>query len=207
MSWQKSALTLSLILISAIISFAMGFGENRELMRLLTFTDFSIRGQQIFHHTFSAMLSTGQWWRLVTPAFMHFSELHLVFNLLWIWVVGSRIEQLHGRWVMLCLFLSAAILSNLAQFLVSGPMFGGMSGVVYAVLGYSWLWDKQGYRPRFGLPQGLMGFMLVWLVLGYLGILQWVGMGAVANTAHLVGLLVGLLFVLPVKLFSRRVSS
>ena len=206
MQLKKSALTLSLILMSILISFSMGFGENRELMRLLTLTDFSIRGQQIFHHTFSAMLSTGQWWRLVTPSFMHFSELHLVFNLLWIWVVGSRIEQLHGRWALLCLFLSASILSNLAQFLVSGPMFGGMSGVVYAVLGYSWLWDKQGYRPRFGLPQGLMGFMLVWLVLGYLGILQWIGMGAVANTAHLVGLLVGLLFVLPVKLLSRRSS-
>lgn len=204
MQWQKSGLTLTLILISAIVSLAMGFGENRELMRLMTFTDFSVQGQQVYHHTFSAMLSTGQWWRLVTPAFMHFSELHLVFNLLWIWIIGSRIEQMHGRWVLLCLFLSASTLSNLGQFSVSGPMFGGMSGVVYAVLGYSWLWDRLGNRPRFGLPQGLMGFMLVWLVLGYAGVLTLVGMGAVANTAHLVGLLVGLLFVFPVKLLSRH---
>ncbi len=203
MPWQKSGLTLCLILISVAVSLVIGFGDNREMMRLFTFTDFNVRGQQLFHHTFSAMLSTGQWWRLVTPAFMHFSELHLVFNLLWIWVVGSRIEQLHGRWVLLSLFLSASILSNLGQFFVSGPMFGGMSGVVYAVLGYSWFWDKQGYRPRFGLPQGLMGFMLIWLVLGYLGVLQLIGMGAVANTAHLVGLLVGLLFVLPVQLLKR----
>lgn len=200
MAWQKSSLTLALILISVIVSLAMGFGENRELMRLLTFTDFSVRGQQVFHHTFTGMLSTGQWWRLVTPAFMHFSELHLVFNLLWIWVVGSRIEQMQGRWVLLCIFLASAILSNAAQFFVSGPMFGGMSGVVYAVLAYSWLWDRQGYRPGFGLPQGLMGFMLLWLVLGYVGVLQLIGMGAVANTAHLVGLLVGLMFVFPVKL-------
>ncbi|KDE39173.1 GlpG protein (membrane protein of glp regulon) [Nitrincola lacisaponensis] len=203
MPWHKSGLTLALILISVLVSLAIGFGDNREVMRLLTFTDFTVRGQQIYHHTLSGMLSTGQWWRLITPAFMHFSELHLIFNLLWIWIVGSRIEQLHGRWVLLSLFLAAAALSNLAQFMVSGPMFGGMSGVVYAVLGYSWLWDRRGYRPGFGLPQGLMGFMLVWLVLGYLGVLQSVGMGAVANTAHLVGLLVGLLFVLPVRLLRR----
>lgn len=204
MAWRRSGLTITLILISILVSLAMGFGENRELMRLLTFTDFSLRGSQVFHHTFPAMLSTGQWWRLVTPAFMHFSELHLAFNLLWIWVVGSKIEQMHGRWILLGLFITSATLSNLGQFLVSGPMFGGMSGVVYAVLGYSWLWDKQGYRPRFGLPQGLMGFMLIWLVLGYLGILQFIGMGAVANTAHLVGLLVGLLFVLPVRLLINQ---
>lgn len=204
MRWRNCALTLSLIGLSLIISLIIGFGDNYEMMRLFTFTDFTLRGQQVFHHNLSGMLATGQWWRLITPAFMHFSELHLVFNLLWIWVVGSRIEQLQGRWVLFGIFLLASSLSNLAQFWVSGPLFGGMSGVVYAVLGYTWLWDKQGYRPRFGLPPGLMLFMLVWLVLGYLGVLQLIGMGAVANTAHLVGLIIGLLWVLPVYFVKRH---
>ncbi|WP_417585191.1 rhomboid family intramembrane serine protease [Nitrincola sp.] len=204
MPWQKSWLTLSLIIISVAVSLAIGFGDNHTIMRLLTFTDFSVRGGQILHHTLSGMLSTGQWWRLVTPAFMHFSELHLVFNLLWIWVVGQRIELFQGRWVLLILVVVSAALSNLAQFLISGPMLGGMSGVVYAVLAYSWLWDKRGFRPVFGLPPTLMGFMLLWLVLGYTGMLQMLGMGSVANTAHLVGLLVGLMFVLPVRLLQKR---
>ncbi|QEW06186.1 rhomboid family intramembrane serine protease [Nitrincola iocasae] len=204
MPWQKSWLTLSLILISVLVSLAIGFGSNHGMMRLLTFTDFSVRGEQLLHHTLGGMLSTGQWWRLVTPAFMHFSELHLLFNLMWIWVVGQRIELFQGRWVLLILVLVSAMLSNLAQFLISGPMFGGMSGVVYAVLAYTWLWDKRGLRPVFGLPPGLMGFMLFWLVLGYTGMLQMFGMGSVANTAHLVGLLVGLMFVLPVQLLQRR---
>lgn len=204
MPWHKSWLTLSLIIISAAISLAIGFGDNHAMMRLLTFTDFSVQGGQLLHHTFSGMLSTGQWWRLATPAFMHFSELHLIFNLLWIWVVGQRIELLQGRWVLLLLVLVSAMLSNLAQFMISGPMFGGMSGVVYAVLAYTWLWDKRGFRPVFGLPPALMGFMLLWLVLGYTGMLQMFGMAAVANTAHLVGLLVGLMFVLPVRLLQNR---
>ena len=204
MAWQKSWLTLSLIIISVAVSFAIGFGDNRGIMRLLTFADFTMRGGQLLHHTLGGMLSTGQWWRLITPAFMHFSELHLIFNLMWIWVVGQRIELLQGRWVLLVLVLVSAVLSNLAQFLVSGPMFGGMSGVVYAVLAYTWLWDKRGNRPVFGLPPALMGFMLFWLALGYTGMLQVFGMAAMANTAHLVGLLVGLMFVLPFSLLQRR---
>jgi len=138
------------------------------------------------------MLISGEIWRLVTPMFMHFSVLHILFNLLWVWIVGSRMEPVQGSVSLLGLVLFSALSSNLAQYLVSGPMFGGMSGVVFALLGYSWLWDKRGGQPRIGLPPALMGMMLFWLALGFTGVLEGVGLGAIANTAHLVGLLAGL---------------
>ena len=140
-----------------------------------------------FHPTL-AQFTDWQAWRYVTPAFIHFSVLHLVFNLLWWWYLGGQIEQRLGSGKLFILLIVGAALPNIAEFFVSGPRFGGLSGVVYALLGYSWL--RTRLQPDCGLamPPALMGFMLVWLVLGFLDMLG----PPTANMAHLVGLLVGL---------------
>ncbi|WP_323905293.1 rhomboid family intramembrane serine protease GlpG [Aeromonas caviae] len=140
-----------------------------------------------FHPTL-AQFTDWQAWRYVTPAFIHFSVLHLVFNLLWWWYLGGQIEQRLGSGKLFILLIVGAALPNIAEFFASGPRFGGLSGVVYALLGYSWL--RTRLQPDCGLamPPALMGFMLVWLVLGFLDMLG----TPTANMAHLVGLLVGL---------------
>ncbi|WP_323898622.1 rhomboid family intramembrane serine protease GlpG [Aeromonas caviae] len=140
-----------------------------------------------FHPTL-AQFTDWQAWRYVTPAFIHFSVLHLVFNLLWWWYLGGQIEQRLGSGKLFILLIVGAALPNIAEFFASGPHFGGLSGVVYALLGYSWL--RTRLQPDCGLamPPALMGFMLVWLVLGFLDMLG----TPTANMAHLVGLLVGL---------------
>ncbi len=189
-------LSLLLIIASVLVSLLVGFGENMDWMRRFTLVDFQLRGASILYAGLADTLGGGQLWRLFTPALMHFSLPHILFNLLWVWVAGRRVEDLHGRWALLGLVLFSALLSNLAQFWVSGPMFGGMSGVVFALLGYAWLWDKRAGRPAIGLPPALMGLMLLWLVLGFAGVLEYVGVGAIANTAHLVGLLAGLIWAL-----------
>ncbi|PJG58714.1 rhomboid family intramembrane serine protease GlpG [Aeromonas cavernicola] len=141
-----------------------------------------------FHPTLT-QFTDWQLWRYVTPALLHFSVLHLVFNLLWWWYLGGQIEQRIGSGKLLILLLIGAALPNIAEFFVSGPAFGGLSGVVYALLGYCWLRSK--WQPACGLtlPPALMGFMLFWLVLGFFDLLG----TPIANAAHLVGLLVGLL--------------
>lgn len=133
------------------------------------------------------LLENSQWWRLLTPAFMHFSELHIVFNLMWWGSLGAQIERKFGTISLAVILLGTAILSNIAQLVVSGPNFGGLSGVVYGVIGFVW-WCGW-LRPSWGinLPNYIIGFSLVWLVLGYLDWL-WV---SVANTAHTIGLVIG----------------
>lgn len=140
-----------------------------------------------FHPTL-AQFTDWQAWRYVTPAFIHFSVVHLVFNLLWWWYLGGQIEQRLGSGKLFILLIVGAALPNIAEFFASGPRFDGLSGVVYALLGYSWL--RTRLQPDCGLamPPALMGFMLVWLVLGFLDMLG----TPTANMAHLVGLLVGL---------------
>ena len=140
----------------------------------------------------SQTLSSGQVWRLLSPAFLHFGWMHLIFNLMWVWYFGRQIEALQGSRTMLLLLVVAGIGANIAQYLTGTVLFGGMSGVVYALLAHVWLMSRRVPRSGFFVPQMLVVFMLGWMVFTMTDMAGSVGFGNVANEAHLGGLLVGL---------------
>ena len=162
--------------------------------------------QHLLMQPFSILSQNHEWWRLLGPAFIHFSALHIIFNLLWWGMLGAKIERILGMSMLLIVFLVSATISNAAQALFSDPvqgnlfLFGGLSGVVYAVMGF--VWWLGWLRPSWGLslPNSIVGFMLVWLVLGYADIL-WVNM---ANAAHTAGLISGCLLAGALSLGSGR---
>ena len=125
--------------------------------------------------------------RLLGPAFFHFSWLHIVFNTMWWWQLGGQVERIFGKASLLILFLSTAIVSNLGQYLADGPNFGGLSGVVYGLVGYVWWCGWLLPAKGLSLPKPIVGFMLVWILLGYLDMLPF----NIGNTAHLIGLISG----------------
>ena len=134
----------------------------------------------------------GQYWRLITPAFLHFGWLHIVFNCLWLWDLGRRVEQIMGHLNMFMLFLVIALVSNTSQFeFGGGGLFGGMSGVVYGLLGFSWIAPQ--LQPAWPIQPAkvIMIFMIGWLLACMSGLVEVLGFGAVANAAHLGGLLCG----------------
>ena len=120
------------------------------------------------------------------------SAMHLIFNLMWVWYFGRQIELRQGSKTMLLLLLVAGIGANLAQYVTGTVLFGGMSGVVYALLGHVWLMSRRAPNSGFFVPQMLVVFMLGWMVFTMTDIASTVGFGNVANEAHLGGLLVGL---------------
>ena len=132
----------------------------------------------------------GQVWRLVTPVLLHFSVLHLLFNLAWWWYLGGRLEHRYGAGKLAILLFSGALIPNVLQAMVSGAEFGGLSGVTYALIGYLWLRERGSEdQSQVAVSNGLFIFMLCWLVLGFTNLF---GLNT-ANLAHLGGLLVGLL--------------
>ena len=139
-----------------------------------------------------AEIRSGQWWRLVTPVFIHFGWLHLILNMAWLWALGGIVERLWGVSALVALVLVIGVVSNLSQYLVSGPGFGGMSGVLYGLLGYLWMHGR--FNPRSGADPGrpVVVMMLVWLVLCWIGALEAVAGIRIANTAHTTGLVAGL---------------
>jgi len=137
-------------------------------------------------------LASGQLWRLLSPAFLHFGWMHLIFNMLWLWYFGRQVEALQGSRRMLTLLLFAGLGANLAQYATGTVLFGGMSGVDFALLAYVWLMSWRAPRSGFFVPQMLVVFMLGWLVFAMTDMAAMVGFGNVANEAHLGGLVVGL---------------
>lgn len=173
---QAGAFTLVVFILCWLIYLGAQFGLARELYNPLT-----------FFNVLSIDLLTQEPWRLIGPAFLHFSLLHIAFNTMWWWQLGSAIEKLFGRWTIINLFLASAIFSNLGQFIETGPNFGGLSGVVYAVVGFAWFSGWLMPERGLSLSKPIVGFLLVWLLFGYIDMLP-INM---ANTAHLVGLIVG----------------
>ncbi|PJG83692.1 rhomboid family intramembrane serine protease [Caviibacterium pharyngocola] len=132
-----------------------------------------------------------QLWRYFSHTLVHLSPWHLAFNLLWWWIFADAIERYCGVKKLIALYFCSAIISGVAQNIASGPAFFGLSGVVYAVLGYVFVLDKFDPQHRFNLPQGFFNVLLVGIGLGFISPLIGIQTG---NTAHITGLIVGLSF-------------
>lgn len=191
--------TLCLIVLSAIGALLVGL-EN-PLAYLLTFQE---PGTYQFL-SLTESLQHGHVWRLITPAFLHFGFVHFLFNSMWMWDLGRRLEIILGRFGFLIFFVVVAALSNLAQYLWQpNTLFGGMSGVVYALLGFVMVSHKLTPHPLTAVPVGIIGFMLFWLMLCMSGAIDFFISGGVANAAHVGGLIAGCLFALVYRLKPTR---
>lgn len=93
-----------------------------------------------------------QIWRWVSHAFLHFSLLHILFNLMWWWYLGGQMEKRLGTSKLLVLTIVSAVFSGWGQSLFSGANFGGLSGVVYALMGYVWLTGERAPERGISLP-------------------------------------------------------
>lgn len=205
--WQQTPVTLSFVLLVVLVGLLTHLGDDLSQVRWLSFLDFRIQGNSAYFATLGQMLAEGQWWRLISPILLHFGILHLAMNGLWFWELGRRIEEVQGPWVLLVLVLMLGMLSNLAQYALGGPgIFGGLSGVLYGLLGYCTLYQRQVSVAAYRLPPGVAGLMLVWLLVCLSGLVDFLSMGAlaIANAAHVSGLLVGALSGFLAGRYARR---
>jgi GlpG protein len=178
-------LTYGLIILSILVALWSNFGDNFDHIRPLLITNFVNAGL--------LEVSEGQLWRLVTPIFVHFGILHIGLNMLWTWQLGTLIEYRRGTVLLAALVIVSGVISNLAEYYASGPAFGGMSGVIFALLGYLWIQGR--FNPGFGiiLNSKLVTMVMLWFVVCWSGILSYFGVH-IANFAHTAGLLTGVLW-------------
>jgi GlpG protein len=195
--WQPSPrhapLVVGIIVVAFLMVWLTGMGNGPLTTALMLvdprYHDWGTLAQRL--QALTDTLASGQVWRLLSPDFLHFSWPHIIFNSVMIWFLGSQVEWFDGRRRLLLLFVVASLLSNGLQYLVSGPLFGGLSGVVYGILGYCWLSHRR--HPRFQIPPALVTFAVAWMVFGYTPLPEFLGLGRMANEAHLGGFLAGLL--------------
>jgi len=154
----------------------------------------------------------GEVWRLFTPILLHADIFHLLFNMLWLAVLGVQIEHRLGPRRYLFFIAATALVSNVAQYLMSGPNFLGFSGVLCAML--SFIWVRQARAPWEGYQlqrstiavialfiMAMFSFQLLAFFLQIWGYQSFAP--GIANTAHLSGAAIGALLAL-VPLFAWR---
>lgn len=186
-SGGATLVTLSLVAISVVITFLTGGERGFGLLQKLSIAEMIVGpGGQMTYYANLAEVSRGEVWRLVTPIFIHFGIIHLLFNMMWLMDLGRMIEVRRSSWFLVLFIGVVAVLSNASQFYMSGPRFGGMSGVVYALLGYVWMQSRFNPRSGFVLHAMTVQMMLIWFVLCLTGLV-----GNIANMTHTVGLVVG----------------
>src|SRR5207253_1771573 len=107
--------------------------SGRELENRLLFTTFTRDDKGRWHDNGLEDIERGEVWRLFTPALMHVTPIHILFNLLWVRHLGTLIEVRRGTLRLATLVLVSAAISNYGQYLWDERIgdvrpFMGMSG-------------------------------------------------------------------------------
>ncbi len=127
-------------------------------------------------------------WRLVTSALLHQGMLHLVFNVLWIYELGTWLELALGRTKTVVLFTALAAVSSLAQQLLDNEGIG-LSGLVYGLFGTLWVAKKRGLPVGRLLSDPITRLFVAWffiaIALDYFGVMR------IGNVAHAAGAIAG----------------
>jgi membrane associated rhomboid family serine protease len=121
--------TLVLVIANVAIYLITAYqGNGPNLPGGSLFSDWLLQG---------AAVASGDWYRLVTAMFLHGSLLHLAFNMLALWWLGSIVEQALGTWRFLLVYFVAGLAGSAGALLLSNPLQPtvGASGAIYGILG------------------------------------------------------------------------
>lgn len=127
---------------------------------------------------------------LFTSFFVHLDIMHLVFNMLWLWRLGSTLEMTIPPWQYLLFILAATVVGSCSELFLSGQTGAGASGTGYALMGLMWAGGGFHESWRRVANRDNMRLFLIWGVLCiFLTLSHTMNIG---NGAHFGGLLFGL---------------
>ncbi|WP_423224050.1 rhomboid family intramembrane serine protease [Candidatus Amarolinea aalborgensis] len=142
----------------------------------------------LFGAKYNALITAGEWWRLLTAAFLHFGLFHLLMNSFSLSQLGPQVERFFGRNRFLIIYLLAGLYGNLLSYLFSPSLSAGASGAIFGLLG-AFIAYLRRYRKLFGAAgQQMLRSML--MVVGF-NLVYGFTSGVVDNYAHIGGLVAG----------------
>jgi GlpG protein len=176
----KITLTITLILICSIIHIGYTLDTSPD----------SFEKDEHWGYYSAESLWDGAYWGYLTSAFIHYDQLHIIFNMYWLFILGDALEKRIGGIRMGLMVIAAAIVTSGFEFLVTEDTGLGFSGVLYCFFGFMWM-TKSKYRSfEYVLTphviQVLGGWLFVCIILTQLEILN------VGNAAHFSGAAFGI---------------
>src|ERR671935_505713 len=139
-------------------------------------------------------VANGDWWRLITCAFLHASLLHIAFNMYFLWFVGEAVESVLGRGRFLLVYLVSGLAGS-AGALVVNPTTPtvGASGAIFGILGAALVMERQ---RNFVLGGSALGLIVINLILSFV-------LANISVGGHIGGLIGGVLCTLVLSRFGR----
>ncbi|MEH7121137.1 rhomboid family intramembrane serine protease [Neobacillus vireti] len=135
----------------------------------------------------NALIYQGEWWRLITPVFLHIGFLHLVMNTVALYFLGTAVEGIFGKSRFLFIYLLAGFTGFIASFLFSSNISAGASGAIFgcfgALLYFGVIYPKLFFRT---MGMNIMVVLGINLVFGF-------SASGIDNAGHLGGLAGGFL--------------
>lgn len=180
-------LTSGVIVLCLLVAIFTDLGADEATTNLFNITEiFRINGTKVCRNGLPEIRAGEVWW-LLSPSFVHFSIAHLLNNLFGIAVLGTLIEVRQGAVKLAGWVLLTGVASNLAQYLHTGPGFGGLSGVISGLVSFVWVRHALDPASHLRLHKVLLVCLLLWQAVCLSGVIP-----HIAWTMHLVGFLVGL---------------
>jgi membrane associated rhomboid family serine protease len=141
-----------------------------------------------------AGVANGEWWRLITAAFLHYGPIHLGLNMLSLYFVGSILEQIVGRWRYVLLYFVSGLAGSAGALVVTpNSPTAGASGAIFGVLGALFVLERRGVIATGGQVLGLIVLNLVFTF----------AIPGISIGGHLGGLAAGILLMLAFTRFPR----
>jgi membrane associated rhomboid family serine protease len=149
----------------------------------------------------AAVLQNGQWWRIVTGAFLHAGLLHIGVIMMSLWFLGRFIELALGSWRMLLVYMVSLVASGLGVVFFSNPLVAtvGASGAIFGLFGALFAIGFKLGKPGMELVRANVGILVLNLIITFT-------VPQISWQAHLAGLLAGFVLTYAIYFPPRRVA-
>jgi membrane associated rhomboid family serine protease len=150
----------------------------------------------------AAVLQDGQWWRILTGAFLHGGLIHIGVNMVSLWFLGRFIEFALGPWRMLLVYAVSLVASGLGVvYFSSNPMIPvvGASGAIFGLFGALFAIGFKLGKPGMDLVRANVGILVLNLIITFT-------VPQIAWQAHVAGLLAGFALTYAIYFPPRRVT-
>lgn len=141
-----------------------------------------------------------EYWRLVTPIFLHQGLIHIGANMISLYFIGSFFEQLSSRGKYVAIYLVSGLAGSVAVFLLA-PVLSLEIGASGAIFGVFAALLAHVYRNRHRYPSQLLGQLVFWMALN---LILTFGFAAVSWQGHIGGIVGGVVSVELLGRFGRR---
>jgi len=139
-----------------------------------------------FGAKFNPLIMSGEYWRLITPIFLHGGIIHLLMNSYFLYAVGPTVEKIFGNYRFITIYLISGIIGNVTSFVFSTSLSVGASGSLFGLMGallYVIRKDRRIFRSSFGV--NVVTNIAINLAYGF------INRGQIDNFAHIGGLIGG----------------